>query len=82
MWKQVAVLKQKQMVCQDDYSIKHTEADETNTKIVNISQSLCLESMCSYTFYYHTVLYRLVPIACYLLSYSKAIFSKEIVTAL
>lgn len=34
MWEYVAFLKQKQMDCQDDYSVKHVEVYEFNIKIV------------------------------------------------
>ena len=34
MWEYVAILKQKQMDWQEDYTIKHTEVDESNTKTV------------------------------------------------
>lgn len=32
MWEYVAILKQKQMDCESDYSVKHTEVYEFNTK--------------------------------------------------
>lgn len=37
MQEYVAVLKQKQMDCEDGYSVKHREVDESNNKIVSIS---------------------------------------------
>lgn len=45
MWEYVAILKQKQMDCQDYYSVKHTEVGESNSKIVNISLTLSLKTM-------------------------------------